>query len=281
MPTKRLPDRPDLSHLKNQGKDLLAAFSACSADALQRIREFHPRFSGVSDEKIAAAAFTLSDAYLTIAREYGFGSWARLRRQLDATERRKLDLPFIERIDDAPFREAVHLLDDGDVEALHRHLGLHPGLARGRVVFEGGNYFREPALLEFVAENPIRNEVMPPNAVDIAREILDAGAKDDRRIVDSTLALVCSGRVSRECGLQVPLIDLLCDYGAEPKAGMPTRKRGITRSHSPHNSGTRRSSACCSTRERIRIDSTQCSVTRTLRPFTRPRLRGTRRSCGC
>jgi ankyrin repeat protein len=31
-----------------------------------------------------------------------------------------------------------------------------------------------------------------------------------------TLCLVCSGRVTRECGVQIPLIDLLCDYRADP-----------------------------------------------------------------
>ncbi|HVS25194.1 MAG TPA: ankyrin repeat domain-containing protein [Gammaproteobacteria bacterium] len=220
MPTKRLPARPDLEHLRNQGKDLFADLRAHKLDALQRIREFHPRFHSASDAKIAAAAFKLSDAYLAIAREYGFASWARLRRQLDASERRKLDLPLVERIDDATFREAVHLLDDGDVDGLRAHLRSHPDIVRRRVRFEGGNYFGEPALLEFVAENPIRHEAMPPNAVDVARLILDAGAKEDRRIVDSTLTLVCSGRVPRECGLQVPLANLLCDYGADPNAGM-------------------------------------------------------------
>src|SRR4029077_17405240 len=121
MPTKHLPARPDLEHLKNQGKDLLADLRARKLDALQPIREFHPRFNAASDARIAAAAFTLSDAYLAIAREYGFASWARLRRQLDAAERSKLDLPLVERIEDAAFREAVNLLDDGDVDGLSRH----------------------------------------------------------------------------------------------------------------------------------------------------------------
>jgi hypothetical protein len=29
------------------------------------------------------------------------------------------------------------------------------------VVFEGGNYFRDPTLLEFVAENPVRHGTLP------------------------------------------------------------------------------------------------------------------------
>jgi hypothetical protein len=125
-----------------------------------------------------------------------------------------------QRIDDAELRRAVDLLDGGDVEGLREHLLRHPDVVRRRALFEGAGYFREPTLLEFVAENPVRHDRLPPNIVDVARVILDAGGKRDRRAVDSTLALVCSGRVPREHGVQRPLIDLLCQYGANPDAAM-------------------------------------------------------------
>jgi hypothetical protein len=44
-----------------------------------------------------------------------------------------------------------------------------------------------------------------------------AEAADSRREqLDYALALVGSGRVARECGVQRELIDLLCDAGADP-----------------------------------------------------------------
>lgn len=89
-----------------------------------------------------------------------------------------------------------------------------------RVLFDGGNYFRDPTLLEFVAENPVRHDSLPPNIVDVARTVLDAGARAEQRVVDSTLRLVCSGRVTREYGVQIPLIGLLCEYGADPNGAM-------------------------------------------------------------
>jgi|SRR5437867_3982804 len=98
VPTKRLPSRPDLEHLKNQAKDLRVDHRAGKLDACQRIREFHPRYSGATDAEIGLAAFTLSDAYLTIAREYGFKSWARLRRHVERPDRNKLNVPHHERI---------------------------------------------------------------------------------------------------------------------------------------------------------------------------------------
>jgi len=66
----------------------------------------------------------------------------------------------------------------------------------------------------------VRNDGLPPNIVEVARAILDAGARFDRGCVESTLGLVSSGRVPRECGLQIALINLLCDYGANPDAAM-------------------------------------------------------------
>jgi len=220
MPTKRLPSSPNLDHLKHQARDLLKAHAAGDPEAIQRLREFHPRFVRSTDAEIQSAKLTLSYVQLAIAREYGFPSWARLKAHVERPERAGLDLPHHERIEDPAFRRAVDLLDAGDADGLRAHLREHPGLARQRVRFEGGNYFGNPALLEFAAENPLRHGRLPANIVEAARVILEAGAKTDRSILESTLALVASGRVARECGAQIPLIDLLCDSGADPDNAM-------------------------------------------------------------
>lgn len=221
MPTKRLPAKPNLQHLKHQASDLLKDHRSGKLDACQRIREFHPRFGGATDAAIKSATFTLADAYLTIAREYGFPSWARLRTYIQEPNSASLDRPHHERIQDPVFRRAVAFLDDGDVGGLRDHIRSYPHVVRQRVVFEGENYFREPSLLEFVAENPIRHDGLPPNIVEVAQTILDEGGRGDQAAIDSTLELVCSGRVPRECGVQVPLINLLCDYGADPDSALP------------------------------------------------------------
>jgi hypothetical protein len=215
MPVRHLPPGPNLDHLKYQAKDLLKAHAAREAQAAQRIREFHPRFREGTDEAIFAATFRLSDAQLTIAREAGYASWARLKARVEKpTQADRWDLPHHERILDARFRQAVDLLDAGDVAGLRALLKLHPELVHQRVTFEGGNYFRNPSLLEFVAENPIRRRTLPANIADVAGVILDAGA--ERRAIDETLGLVATGCVTRECGVQISLIELLCAHGAEP-----------------------------------------------------------------
>ncbi|HEV2399324.1 MAG TPA: ankyrin repeat domain-containing protein [Candidatus Sulfotelmatobacter sp.] len=215
MPVRVLPADPNLEHLKYQAKDLLKTRAARDAVAAQRIREFHPKWTKASDEEIFAAQFRLSDAQLAIAREYGFASWARLKRRVEKPKASdQVSLPHHERIEDPLFRRGVELIDAGDVEGLRAHLKKHPALTRKRVEFEGGNYFRNPSLLEFVAENPVRRGKLPKNIVEIAEVILDAGV--EQSALDETLMLVATGRVPRECGVQTSLIDLLCDRGAYP-----------------------------------------------------------------
>ena len=214
MPVRPLPENPNLQHLKYQAKDLLKELAAHSAAAAQRVREFHPRWTKASDGAIFAAKFSLSDAQLTIARERGFLSWTRLKRRIEQPKPSdQIKLPHHERIEDPAFRRAVDLIDAGDVEALRTHLGRHRNLSRQHVVFEGGNYFRNPTLLEFVAENPVRHGKLPENIVEITKAILDAGVEQSS--VNETLMLVATGSVPRECGVQIPLIDLLCDHGAD------------------------------------------------------------------
>jgi hypothetical protein len=219
MPVRPLPPNPSLDHLKYQAKDLLKGQASRDPATAQMIREFHPRFRRATDAEIFEAHLKLSDAQLTIAREAGFPSWARLKRHVEKpTLADRLDLPHHERIEDPIFRRAVDLLDAGDVHGLQAHLKDHPKLAGQRVVFEGGNYFRNPTLLEFIAENPVRRGRLPTNVVEIAKVILDARAEPSA--LDETLMLVATGRVPCECRVQRPLIDLLCDHGADPDSAI-------------------------------------------------------------
>jgi hypothetical protein len=219
MPVRQLPSNPNLDHLKYQAKDLLRAHAARDSAVAQRIREFHPRLREATDAEIFTAHLSLSDAQLTIAREYGFPSWPRLKRHIERPALSdQLNLPHHERIEDPIFRRAVELLDAGEAAGLRAHLKQHPELTRQRVTFEGGNYFRHPTLLEFVAENPVRHGRLPQNIVEVAKVILDSGV--EQAAVNEALGLVVTGRVARECGVQIPLINLLCDHGADPNCAI-------------------------------------------------------------
>jgi peptide-methionine (S)-S-oxide reductase len=123
-----------------------------------------------------------------------------------------------DRIEDPVLQRAVEAADAGDLTALRALLAAHPDLPSRRARFDDIAYFRAPALLAFVAENPIRNDRLPDNVVEIARAILVAGTtKPD---IDETLGLVASGSVARQAGVQVPLIDLLVAHGGDPASAL-------------------------------------------------------------
>jgi ankyrin repeat protein len=78
MPAISLPDEPSLTQLRNQAKDLRRAVRAGEPEALAEVAERFPDAPG---------PFPLHAAQLVVARRYGFGSWARLKRHVQVIER--------------------------------------------------------------------------------------------------------------------------------------------------------------------------------------------------
>lgn len=132
---------------------------------------------------------------------------------------------------DSLFREAVAAIDAGDVSKLERCLAANPGLVSKRLESPGawlrdkvGNalddFFRQPYLLWFVAEDPVRNNILPQNIAQVARTIIEKakreGADNLQEQLDYALQLVSFSWVARECGVQIELIDVLIDAGATP-----------------------------------------------------------------
>jgi len=201
--------------LRDQARDLIRGQKEGDRAVLQRIREFHPSFDRLSDEQITAAKFRLADAFHAIAREYMFESWPKLKQAIESATVPNEETPLEDRITDPLFRQAVRCIDTGDVEGLKRVLIQRPNLVRQRVYFNASNYFGHPGLLQFVAQNPIRQTTMP-NVLEIAKTIIDAGVS--RADLTETLSLVATGRIPRENHVQIKLIDLLCERGAEVRS---------------------------------------------------------------
>jgi len=78
---KSLPSRPSLEQLRNQAKDLLKSLKSGEADALKRFADANRL---ASNEPAGVTDFSLSEAQLTIAREYGFASWPKLKEHVDS-----------------------------------------------------------------------------------------------------------------------------------------------------------------------------------------------------
>src|SRR5882724_10180747 len=83
---KSLPPRPSLEQLKKQAKDLRKSHASGTDESLVRIRENHPRFGNASQSKLQTEKFSLSDAQLVIAREYGFASWPKLKEHIRSVQ---------------------------------------------------------------------------------------------------------------------------------------------------------------------------------------------------
>jgi hypothetical protein len=123
-------------------------------------------------------------------------------------------------ITDPVFRRAVEAIDSGNTSLLEELLTSNPALAAKRLEAPTEGYFQHPYLLWFVADNPIRSGKLPVNIVDITRLLIkyvrNYAAGSFQQQIDYALALVESGRIPRECGVQIGLIDLLLDNGANP-----------------------------------------------------------------
>ncbi|HEY0944532.1 MAG TPA: hypothetical protein VGD81_04665 [Opitutaceae bacterium] len=84
--SRGLPRQPHLDVPKREARELLVRRRENQPEALERIRARHPKFQKHDDAALAAATFKLADAQLVIAREYGFSSWAELKRRIEANQ---------------------------------------------------------------------------------------------------------------------------------------------------------------------------------------------------
>jgi hypothetical protein len=117
------------------------------------------------------------------------------------------------------FRAAVAAIHAGDVVELARLLDAEPRLLHERAVrpesygaSEAWEYFRDPKLVWFVANNPMLVAALPANIVDVARVMLERGVESAD--LAYALELTMTGGTAREQGLQIPLMRLFHAAGA-------------------------------------------------------------------
>lgn len=215
-----MSDNKSLDDVYSEAIALYELYKSNSSDSASPIIKFHPSYKNKRADDVFSSLFTVGDAQLVLAREHGFENLLEWHGVIASENKNTPPLAHHERVSDIEFRQAIDLIDSGEHEELVRLLAKNPQLVRERVNLESGDYFSTPTLLEFCAENPTRCNSLPENIVEIAKSILDAGAKENQQAKDSLLALVCSGRIVRECGVQLPLIELLYNYGANVDLAM-------------------------------------------------------------
>ncbi|MDN3580801.1 ankyrin repeat domain-containing protein [Mucilaginibacter flavus] len=135
-------------------------------------------------------------------------------------------------INDPIFLQAVEAIDSGDIVLLDDLLTQNKYLVRDRLNHPEPGYFQHPYLLWFVADNPIRVEKLATNIVDITQLLIlfvKNEAKDTAQYqMDYTLGLVATGRIPKECGVQIAMMDVLIDAGAAPGGGLGALAHGNT-----------------------------------------------------
>lgn len=195
MPTTSLPQDPDLDQLRKQARDLQRAVRGGDPASLALVGEFHPE---------PADAFRLADAQLVIARRYGFGSWARLRRHVEVIAARSWrpeePAPVEESIGDRFLRSACLTYSGShpaDVDAAAKLLAVNPDLSSAGVAAAAA-CVDVTALQGFLSADPMSAVAptgpygwspllylayarhLPPvdeqSTLDAARMLLDAGA---------------------------------------------------------------------------------------------------------
>jgi hypothetical protein len=203
-----LSPRVNVEQSKKQAKDLLEAFREGDPKALDRIRWNHPRFRGLTDAEIRERRFVLADAQLVVARLHYFESWPKLLRHIDTLVRKDRRV--------GRFEDAADAIIAGDVAKLTALLRANPEL-----VYQRSTRAHEAPLLHYVAANGVEDyrQVSPPNAVEVATVLLDAGAEPDATSNAygggwTALGLVATSTPPRQASVQIPLIELLLERGA-------------------------------------------------------------------
>jgi len=129
----------------------------------------------------------------------------------------------IAKINDTLFVEAIAAVDGGNISVLKDLVNAHPRIIAERLDYPSGDYFDSPYLLWFIADNPVRNEKLPANIVEVTALLIAEIEKHApitvQEQLDYALGLVATGRIPRECGVQIQLMDVLIDAGAIPGGG--------------------------------------------------------------
>ncbi len=214
MPTRSLPDRPNLDQLKIQANELQRGHHDGDRSAGARIGAHHPGMKALSVENVLERPLALADAQLVIAREYGFSNWTQLKQHVEAIASLGAFTPH------RRFAEALEALEAGNTGQLGTLITADPSLLHARTNLEPPyGYFSGATLLHHVAGNPSRTMSLPSNIVEIARLLLDSGADVNARTLGpnggDTIGLLITSKQASDIGVTAPLMDLLLGRGAQ------------------------------------------------------------------
>jgi hypothetical protein len=166
----------------------------------------------ISDSEIRDAALSLDDARLAIARYHDFLDWSSLAAHVAAVSQEGAVFEF---------ESAVEAVVNGDPaaleDALRRDPAPRPRPFNPRLLLRPAGAPRHAGPLR---RRQRRRSIPPedaPNAVEIARALLEAGAEPDA-VADmhgaacTTMSVLVSSSHPSEAGLQVPLVEFAAGF---------------------------------------------------------------------
>jgi ankyrin repeat protein len=188
-----------------------------------RFRQRHPKFlderikwleRNITDAEAQATPIDAEDAKLAVARWYDFQDWGRLEEYAASVQQPG---PI------ARFEFGVEAVISGDVDTLHELVADDPRIVRARSsrVTNFDPPMHRATLLHYLAANGVEGyrQRSPKNAAAVATLLLSKGANPDALSFAyggkcTTLVLLVSSTPPADAGVQVPLIEVLVDFGA-------------------------------------------------------------------
>ena len=236
-----LPPRPDLDHYRKLARDLQrackagdAAVRAWAARWLETLSRLQPpddtpraarldpareaermeqRWRAFKQANERRAQCLLADAQFFVAREHGFDSWPKFSAHVETLAHPQSEV--------AIFEAAVDAVVAGDAATLRRLLRDHPRLVTARSTRE-----HRSTLLHYVSANGVEDfrQQTPPNIVEIARILLQAGADVNATSEaygggSTALGLAATSLHPQRAGVQIALLDTLLGSGAKVEQG--------------------------------------------------------------
>lgn len=227
-----LPPRPDLSQYATRARELVVAAGSADSGAVHTwatewletlagllgvsitpfVRHSFDRAVAAIEDSVRKSPrpFAQADAQFLIARAHGFESWPAFAAAVELPE--EADPVWRE------FEAAADAVVNGDLATLESLVRGTPDLVHAR-----SSRVHRAALLHYVAANGVEDfrQKTPPNAVAVARFLLEAGAEVDGLAntyggdkYQTTMNLLVSSTHPADAGLQAPLVHLLLDFGA-------------------------------------------------------------------
>ena len=227
-----LPGLPNLDQYKKLAKELARAANSADPSALRawithwidslaklsnliltpqlpvRLEHWIDQLDRFARAEESGTKLTLTKSQFILARAHGFESWTKFARHIESVSRVNTST--------SNFEQAVDAIITGDLKKLAALLHKNSKLIHARSTRQ-----HRATLLHYIGANGVEGyrQKTPPNSVEIAKLLLDAGA-DVNAIADiygggaTTLALVATSIHPEQAGLQESLLDHLLEHGA-------------------------------------------------------------------